>query len=580
MQIPFVCVLPSQILRYVLLVIFSLFSLACVAAGPTGTDDGETSIPSFFNRPDILPAGGTLAVGKSLKSLNGKYEFKVQTDGNLVVYANGTAIWASQTNGNYSIKELRLQPNGDLVLFDNSGGVMWRSGTGGNDVSNTSYARYLMMSDSGILAIHGDTGYPAWSNAVRYNAVRFVARTIKNIGQDAGKLMCMDINQAGQGSGTNIQLWNCNNYASGDAQLFVYNTSDQTIRMLANQDRCVDVSGNSTTNGTNIQLWSCNGGNGQRFDYDKASGALRYKANTAKCIDINGSNRSTTDLNGTNIQLWDCNNTGSQRFDMVVGGSTGIPIWINYTTLIKRGQSHCIDRVNNGTTNGTNIQLYQCNDSEAQRFSYNKIDGTIRAANNQSKCMDVNGGNTGNDTNIQVWDCLGGDSQRFDFDLQTGEIKLRKAPNKCVDVAGGWNSNGTNIQLYDCNGSDAQKFDLAGYVTSTGGQVQRLSIDLRNVDDDVYVYVNGTQRIYSKNGNPGLYDIDPSWLVYGDNTIKVLLGNFGCWASSLTMALFRNMESVPAITRGIYLSSTSNCGYQADWRYNFNTATGRIRELQ
>jgi hypothetical protein len=143
-----------------------------------------------------------------------------------------------------------------------------------------------------------------------------------------------------------------------------------------------------------------------------------------------------------------------------------------------------------------------------------------------------------------------------------------------VDIAGNGTGNGTEIQSFSCNGTNAQQFNL-------NGQIQRFSVDLRDVDYDVYVYVNGTQRVYSKDKNPGLKNIDASWLTnYGDNEIVFWLGNAGGGASSLGISLYRNMENQPAVMRNVSLPQTNGGGYQAEWKYNVNTITGRIREIK
>ena len=66
--------------------------------------------------PDVLMAGARLLPGQRLTSPNGLYTFRVQTDGNLVVYFNVSPIWASQTYGNPAIRDLTMRPDGNLVL--------------------------------------------------------------------------------------------------------------------------------------------------------------------------------------------------------------------------------------------------------------------------------------------------------------------------------------------------------------------------------------------------------------------------------------------------------------------------------
>jgi hypothetical protein len=51
----------------------------------------------------------------------------------------------------------------------------------------------------------------------------------------------------------------------------------------------------------------------QKWHYDKTTGDLRGRLNWDKCLDIDDVILSE----GTNIQLWDCNNSHAQKFDIV-----------------------------------------------------------------------------------------------------------------------------------------------------------------------------------------------------------------------------------------------------------------------
>jgi hypothetical protein len=77
-------------------------SCAVAAASSTGTG--------------ILKTGQELKAGQSLYSPSGQYELIMQTDGNLVVYDNGSAIWNTVTQGTGSSNYLIMQTDGNLVV--------------------------------------------------------------------------------------------------------------------------------------------------------------------------------------------------------------------------------------------------------------------------------------------------------------------------------------------------------------------------------------------------------------------------------------------------------------------------------
>ncbi|XP_010920490.1 mannose-specific lectin-like [Elaeis guineensis] len=79
---------------------------------------------------NILYSGDTLYPGQQLSW--GPYTFPMQTDCNLVLYDSGRAVWASGTYGKGSNCFLRMQSDGNLVVYGNGNTPLWASNTGGN----------------------------------------------------------------------------------------------------------------------------------------------------------------------------------------------------------------------------------------------------------------------------------------------------------------------------------------------------------------------------------------------------------------------------------------------------------------
>mmetsp|Transcript_55447 Transcript_55447/g.92168 ORF Transcript_55447/g.92168 Transcript_55447/m.92168 type:complete len:310 (-) Transcript_55447:239-1168(-) len=79
----------------------------------------------------------------------------LQDDGNFVVYG-WSALWSAGTaDGNYN-RFLILQGDGNIVLYNNDGGVAWAAG-----VSSASPA-YLVMQDDGNLVAYDTNGGAYW----------------------------------------------------------------------------------------------------------------------------------------------------------------------------------------------------------------------------------------------------------------------------------------------------------------------------------------------------------------------------------------------------------------------------------
>jgi lysophospholipase L1-like esterase len=120
----------------------------------------------------------------------------------------------------------------------------------------------------------------------------------------AGK--CLDVNGAGTGDGTAVQIWGCGDTAN---QLWSAYT-DGTLRSMG---KCLDASGRGTANGTKMQTWTCNGGSNQVWQ--PYNGGYRNPA-SGRCLDVPGS--STAD--GTQLQLWDCNGGSNQKWTALTAG--------------------------------------------------------------------------------------------------------------------------------------------------------------------------------------------------------------------------------------------------------------------
>ncbi|MCW2904793.1 MAG: beta,3-glucanase [Streptosporangiaceae bacterium] len=110
-----------------------------------------------------------------------------------------------------------------------------------------------------------------------------------------------------------------------------------------------------------------------------------------KCVDVAAANPA----NGTQVQLYDCNGTAAQRWT-----SSG-------SSLQALGK--CLDVAAGNPAAGTKVQLYDCNGSGAQQWT-RPGDGTIRAL---GKCLDATGASSANGTPLQIWDCTGGANQKW-----------------------------------------------------------------------------------------------------------------------------------------------------------------------
>ena len=126
--------------------------------------------------------------------------------------------------------------------------------------------------------------------------------------------------------------------------------------------------------------------------------------------------------------------------------------------------NYVIDLYNGATTNGTNVQLYQNNNSEAQKFIFKASTNNyynIAVSSVPTRGLDVYNGLTTPGTNIQIYDLSSyiNNSQRWGIiDAGNGYYYIKSALGTCVDIHNASASNGANIQTYTCNYSNAQKW--------------------------------------------------------------------------------------------------------------------------
>jgi glucosylceramidase len=113
----------------------------------------------------------------------------------------------------------------------------------------------------------------------------------------------------------------------------------------------------------------------------------------------------------------------------------------------------CVDVAGANTANGTQVQLYGCNGTAAQKWT--RSGDTLRAL---GKCLDVSGGSTADGARVQLWDCNGTGAQRWTY--TAARDLLNPQANKCLDVTGNNSADGTPLQIWSCTGGANQKWTL------------------------------------------------------------------------------------------------------------------------
>ncbi|MGC0335278.1 endo-1,4-beta-xylanase [Streptomyces sp. SLBN-8D4] len=112
------------------------------------------------------------------------------------------------------------------------------------------------------------------------------------------------------------------------------------------------------------------------------------------------------------------------------------------------GSGRCLDVPNSSTTDGTQLQLWDCHNGTNQQWTYTAA-GELKVYGN--KCLDAAG--TGSGTKVQIYSCWGGDNQKWRLNSDGSIVGVQSG--LCLDAVGSSTANGTLIQLYSCsNGSN------------------------------------------------------------------------------------------------------------------------------
>ncbi|MET8230375.1 ricin-type beta-trefoil lectin domain protein [Micromonospora sp. NPDC005298] len=120
------------------------------------------------------------------------------------------------------------------------------------------------------------------------------------------------------------------------------------------------------------------------------------------------------------------------------------------------GQSgRCVEVPNSTTTNGTQVQLWDCGGGTNQRWTATSGRQLTVYGN---KCLDASGAGTANGTQVIIWDCHGGLNQQWNVNAN-GTITNGQS-GLCLDANGAATANGTKIILWACNGGANQQWSL------------------------------------------------------------------------------------------------------------------------
>jgi alpha-galactosidase len=139
---------------------------------------------------------------------------------------------------------------------------------------------------------------------------------------------------------------------------------------------------------------------------------------------------------------------GAVMYRVSGGGSTG-----GGAVLRGTGSNRCLDVPGNSTTNGTQLDIWDCNGGSNQSWTLTsgkqlQVYGT--------KCLDASGGGTAAGTKVVISSCSTATEEQWNINSNGTVTGVQSG--LCLDVVGQGTANGALIDLWTCNGQSNQKW--------------------------------------------------------------------------------------------------------------------------
>ena len=314
----------------------------------------------------------------------------------------------------------------------------------------------------------------------------------------------LDVPGASKANGTALQLYASN---GSDAQAWVVKNDSQgyvTIRNAAS-GKVLDITGASKRSGARAQQYASNDSRAQKWVAVKDGKGYKLVSALSESLVLDVAGGSTR--NGAAVQTYASNNSKAQRWafaktqtsaeraaaarqrlDKLAADNKGALPDGTYRVSTLNSSSAVLDVPGASRANGTALQLYASNGSDAQawRVSHDSK-GYVTIKNAASgKVLDVPGASTRNGARTQQYASNGSRAQKWVAVKDGGAYKLVSALSESIvlDVAGGSTRNGAAVQTYASNNSKAQRwafnkvtnvkpvaypFSLASIVATNGG---------------------------------------------------------------------------------------------------------------
>ncbi len=404
-----------------------------------------------------------------------RFSFTKQSDGSYVItnVNSGKALDVlNAVPGNSAVVQ-QYEPNGSAAqrwfIRDANPGYYLQSALG-NWVLDLAGAA---TANGTAIALYEPNGTNAQRFLLSSTDAGIPINTTVKIASAINNNLVMDIAGGATANKVAVQLYGWNDT---DAQKYRFAEVGNGVYQITNvkSGKLVEIAGGATGNGGAIHQYAANGTQAQRWvavKYGSNVALLNSKANRA--IDVPAANAANSvklqsyTANGTNAQQWTISKAPTTReyLDELASKHRGDLADGTYVVETALQSGKVMDVSGGSSANGANVQLYQSNGTNAQRWRVtHDSKGYVTLTNvGSGKVLDVNGASTADGANVQQYASNGTWAQKW--------IAVKNADGsytfysglhdrKVLDVYGGMTSNGANVQLYAGNGTKAQRWTI------------------------------------------------------------------------------------------------------------------------
>jgi hypothetical protein len=243
----------------------------------------------------------------------------------------------------------------------------------------------------------------------------------------------------------------------------------------------------------------------------------------------------------------------------------------------------CLDDSGDSTANANKIQIWTCNGTNAQGWTYEN--GTFVGPG--GKCLDIQYNNQTSGTPVDLYACNGTTAQQWKWDGKA----IKSTSGLCLDVQGGVNANGTQVQVSTCNGTDAQVWTTASAPPPASESVTSFSLvaasnraSLSTIGNGAIVNLSdlGNQSLsVQANTNPGTvgsvsFDLDNGAYTHTENIAPyALCGKSGSGDDGCSQLQTTGSHTLTAtVYSGANLSGTKEGSYSVSFTITASSHDG------